>query len=71
MFLGIGLNRIVNKFVDARKFMKTGCQQPSPGNALGPRSNLKTIKSNRIVAGRCINLIYAVDSTMTLFMLRS
>ncbi len=71
MFLGIGLNRTVNKFFDARKLLKTRCQQPSAGNALGPKSELKTIKSSRIAAGRRINLIYAVDSVMIKVMLRN
>jgi hypothetical protein len=71
MFLGIGLNRTVNRFFDARKLLKTGCQQLSPENVLGPKIKLKTIKSSRIPAGRHISLIYAVDSIMIKVMLRN
>ncbi len=70
-FVGIGLNRTVNKFFGARKLLKTGCQQLSTGTALGPKNKLKTIKSSRIATGRLINLIYAVDSIMIKVMLRN
>ena len=71
VFLGIGLNRTVNKFLGARKLLKTGCQQLSTGNALGPKNKLKTIESSRIATGQPINLIYAVDSIMIKVMLRN
>lgn len=68
---GIGLNRTVNKFQDARKLLKTGCQQLSTGNSLGPKNRLETIESSRIAAGQPINLIYAVDSITIKVMLRN